>query len=73
MARQTREGRRFSDELLDELLSGDDPAEEPPRSDSVIKADRLRRLIVDLLANGERRRVRASTRTRSYALIGCWN
>ena len=30
-------------------------AKEPPRSDCVIKADRLRRLIVDLLANGERR------------------
>ena len=27
MARQTREGRRISDELLDELLAGDDPAE----------------------------------------------
>ena len=27
MARQTREGRRISDELLDELLAGDDPGE----------------------------------------------
>ena len=27
MARQTREGRRISDELLDELVAGDDPAE----------------------------------------------
>ena len=27
MARQTSEGRRISDELLDELLAGDDPAE----------------------------------------------
>ena len=27
MARQTREGRRISDELLDELLAGEDPAE----------------------------------------------
>ena len=27
MARQTREGRQISDELLDELLTGDDPAE----------------------------------------------
>ena len=27
MARQTREERRISDELLDELLAGDDPAE----------------------------------------------
>ena len=27
MARQTREGRRISDEMLDELLAGDDPAE----------------------------------------------
>ena len=26
MTRQTREGRRISDELLDELLAGDDPA-----------------------------------------------
>ena len=30
MARQTREGRRISDELLDELLAGDDPAEFSP-------------------------------------------
>ena len=27
MARRTREGRRISDELLDELPAGDDPAE----------------------------------------------
>ena len=27
MARQAREGRRIRDELLDELLAGDDPAE----------------------------------------------
>ena len=27
MARQTREGRRISDSLLDELLAGQDPAE----------------------------------------------
>ena len=27
MARQTREGRRISDELLDELLAGQDPSE----------------------------------------------
>ena len=27
MARQTREGRRIHDELLDELLAGDNPAE----------------------------------------------
>ena len=27
MARQTREGRRFREELLDELLAGADPAE----------------------------------------------
>ena len=27
MARQTREGRRINDELLDELLAGEDPAE----------------------------------------------
>ena len=27
MARQTREGRRISEELLDELLAGEDPGE----------------------------------------------
>ena len=45
MARQTREGRRISDELLDELLAGDDPADRrsctrPPLSSNTIAATR---------------------------------
>ena len=50
MARQTREGRRISDELLDELLAGDDPAE-VFRSGSLI--DDLKKAVAERALDAE--------------------